>query len=179
MSTGDQAGFGLGTLLVIAWFMPIAGALLLFGLATLRFDGSLFLVRSVIAWTLRLGAIWFLAFTGFELWANSAGSPPSKWASELLSGLPYTLEMLAFPATLWVCARALSFTGGPALMERRWLVNAVAVITLALPWSVIGIQFSGAYAIYMGWPMFLWPLAGVVAWRSLRRGRALEAPPAI
>jgi hypothetical protein len=168
----ENADFGLLVLLLIVWFLPMAASLLLFGLATRVFGhGHRFsLARRVAAWVLRAGAAYFLVLVMLLLGSSLPhDSEVISWTRFVVFGL----ELLAFPVTQWICAHTLSREGALEWRERRAIAMAVGAITLVLLCSIV--TLARDYPLLAIWPMLLWPIAGFVAWWSLRRETPTES----
>ena len=178
LNSGDQAGFALGELFLVTWFLPIAAVMLVAGsilFVPLRTAYENRLLRWSVLSALIAGAVFFLAYAA---WVALTLGPDS------LFGGPYTAVFVAFAANVIVCAIAVrsdstSPGGDTPRRVSRAILAASAILVVPMAASVPrGILVQGRKAmilLFMTWPLVMWFL--VLLWSVWRlRGRRTTVP---
>ncbi len=195
LDTGDQAGFALGTVFLVLWFLPIADTLLLIGTIGLAPPGTheeSRLVRGIAMTSAILGGACFLVY---GVWMASMQLPPSLPGSrpsltESLGAGTYTGAILALAVTMLACGLAVRpgskspRDGGPPWLLATILAALAMVIVPAAAFLFAGglakhVAPQGPQAIivlqtlFMAWPALVW-IAALVwsAWLLYRRRKA-------
>jgi hypothetical protein len=137
MRSGDQAGFALGMLFLITWFIPLSAALLLGGAVFLRLEGSGQGERPLLSIVLCAGALFFGAFAALYLCVEYlpplVRGGPFLWAV-MLYYASYIATFLAFATNVLGCAlvvRAGSLApraGGPSWFPRALILTCFIVL---------------------------------------------------
>jgi len=183
LDSGDQAGFALGNLFLVVWFLPTAAVLLLAGSILFgppRTGQERRPLRTIVMVVLIAGAVFFLAY---GLWQALASGPGSR------SGGPFIAILFAFAVNVFACAIAVrpdskAPSGNRSRLISGTLLAASAVLLLPLAASVASSTLakslrSGmevAQLLFMTWPILAW--AAALLWSALLLWRGAKAAQA-
>ena len=158
LDSGDQAGFALGTLFLVGWFLPIAAVLLLvgaIGVAPPQQESRL--QRRIAITALIAGAGFFLAY---GLWMAITFWPSRPTGAELGS---CTATILAFSFNVLACALAIRLGSAPPPPWLSGILLAIPVIVIVPTAAFVWNGFRTEHFLLIHLPFMLGPTLAWVA----------------
>ena len=177
LDSGDQAGFSLGTFILVGWFLPIAATLLLIGGILVAPAGARQANRPlrIIAVTTQIaGAVFFVVYA---LWMRVTFWNARQTEHGLPSGGSFVVIILAFSASVLACALAIrSDSSSPRKSAARWLSGTMVILAVIvshqLAVQVFGFFSEGMLPLYLPFvtgPTLVW--VGVLVWSAWQLSR--------